>query len=737
MYYRIITCILFISITNYVYPKKIELSKFFIYDGKVDDKGNPNGDGKLELTYYFHHTSPSTGKEEKLIRKDVLEGDFSQGTVQSAKLLIERYNSPFWITSASFKGKMKYEFASDMSYIQYTLEEGVFKDSKYNKIVIMPGKPLIIRRSPTDTHCTTQVMSPGYLLTDNFELKETQNPSSVKPSTGMERTYSLEKYIPSPIPLSQVSYCKLIVDWVKKSQKKQRYQQSSWPYSFVTITKNLWSKSGSNYSSRKFYNSARFSAAFGFRENYSDPFEGLLHQPEGEYSFSLNSNVLTYSNKDQIQIQCETHPRTGKPVRPSDGATETFGCKSGTRTSTTQVSLLGTPFKIKYSVTCNHKTYQSSYFNVVYGDGTPVNQGRDAQDVANNRYVRPKNTRVKRSDDYAPWRQTHTQSIRLNLDEIARLNKINKKELVAYMILTPEWDMPLITDKTKYDSSANWGIVDLDHAINIDHAVLIHFLWNQFGMSEDYLNNFVQKLEKKRKDSIYNLTYPFILSAKPLLKKANDNICIDNQIGPSSFKQSAEILIEAYSVCQKADLKELTDSVRGLLKTYSAARLYYATTYDIETPELDIPSCINIIKSNPPKEGLVNFLSICRDNAFRNGNYDQVLIIANELIPLIQNQSDITNEDITFDNYYKTICAMLKKNMTSEAIAIANEYIDKTPSSVLPYETLCYIYAYQRDKKSAMEIWKNRLLKSDKKYAEHHPNSAACNLMKQLKWIKK
>ena len=174
---NILLCFVLFSFTSYVYPKKIELSKHFIFSGGIDSSGKPSGNGELELIYFFHQLSPLTGKEERLVRKDVLEGEFIQEKVQFAKLQIEKYNSPLWITSASFKGILKYEFASDMSYIQYTLEEGVFKDSKYKKTVIMPEKPMIIRRTPTETNCITQILSPGFLLTEEFELKEIRNTS--------------------------------------------------------------------------------------------------------------------------------------------------------------------------------------------------------------------------------------------------------------------------------------------------------------------------------------------------------------------------------------------------------------------------------------------------------------------------------------------------------------------------------------------------------------------------------
>lgn len=734
-YYLILVCIFFLSFGNNAYSKKIELSKYFSFNGVVDNSGSPQGKGKLELTYYTHSVSPTTGNDESKVKKDVLEGIFENGSIQSAELLIERYNSPLWITSASFKGKMKYEFGSSMSYIQYTLEEGVFKDSKFNKIVIMPGKPLVIRRTPTDNKCITQVLSPGFLLTEEFELEEIEVNTSLESMVGNKGISSLAKYIPGLLSYNTPSYCKSIVDWVSKSQKKQRYL-GSWGAQWITTIKNLWSKTGSGYVSRKFYDNSRFTAARGFHESYSDPYEGLLHHDEGEYSFSLTKSLLTYTNKDQIQVACETHPKTGKPLRPSDGAKESFGCKTGTRNAIAQVLLMGKPLKIKYTVTCNHSTYQSSYFNVVYGDGTPVNQSRGGHDQSINRGVRPNGTRVQRNDDYAPWRQIHNQTVKYNLDEIARLNNISKKELVSLMILTPTWNMPLLSDKSKMGYSAKWESIDLEHGYNIDHAVLIHFLWKQFGITEEYLNDYIKKMDKQRKDTIYSVTSPYIKSTKLLLEIAEASIHADEQKGLDNYKKSVDILSEAYTVCQDAGLTELTDSIRTLLKGFSVSQLYYASKYGIQMPNLELPACLSIINNNPPKEGAIVFLSECRDNAFSNGYYNQVLMIANYLRPLLLNQSEKVIEQVLFNNYYKTICALLKQDKYSEALDIANEYIGNTPNSVLPYENLCYIYAYQNNKKYAMEIWKNHLLKGDKKYAKNHQDSPVCILLEQRGWIK-
>ena len=271
-----------------------------------------------------------------------------------------------------------------------------------------------------------------------------------------------------------VAFCKYIVNWAEKYQKRQNYILR-YEATIIQKRENLWKKTGANYSSKKFRTSARFTASTGFEEGYSDPMQGLLHRPEGEFSFSLTNSILSITNKDQIQVICKPHPKTYKPMRPSDGATEWFGCKTGVRKGSAKIEIFGDVLTIPYTISCTHNTYQSSYFNLVYGDGTPVDLGKDAHDAAINRGVRPNGTRVRSNDDYAPWRQIHTQTVKFNLDEIARINKINKKELVARMILSPTWRLPLTTDKNKR-KYFHWDLVteeNLRYGENIDHVLKI------------------------------------------------------------------------------------------------------------------------------------------------------------------------------------------------------------------------------------------------------------------------
>jgi hypothetical protein len=546
-----------------------------------------------------------------------------------------------------------------------------------------------------------------------------------------------EDSLPKSKQYYDIAFCKYIVNWVEKYQKRQFYNLRH-QASVLEKRENLWKKTGASYSSKKFHTRARFGAASGFEEGYSDPFQGLLHRPEGEFSFSLTNGILSITNKDQIQVTCKPHPKTYKPMRPSDGATEYFGCKTGTRKGSARIEVFGDVLTIPYTISCTHATSQSSYFNVIYGDGTPVDLGKDAHDAAINRGVRPNGTRVRRNDDYAPWRQSHTQTVKFNLDEIARLNKLNKKELVARMILSPIWSLPLTTDKTKQDYF-RWDLVteeSLRYGENIDHALIIFFLWKQYGITEDYLNELISKWRKEKKETIKNILLPYISSTKFKMENAINDIHKNENEGLKNYTETASILNAAYADCQREGITELVDSILNISKISPEAQIYYDTKYGITLPEYNLATCLDVLQKNIPQDKRLFFMSECRDNAFYGSRYNQAYVIAEALQPFYKNEAgtDITHDE--FENCNVLVFSLLQKGSHDAALAKANEFINKYPSNTLPYEILCHIYAFQDNKKAAMEIWKKHLLKSDKKYAENHPDSRLCKLLKELGWIK-
>ena len=352
--------------------------------------------------------------------------------------------------------------------------------------------------------------------------------------------------------------------------------------------------------------------------------------------------------------------------------------------------------------------------------------------------MRPNGTRVRSNDDYAPWRQIHTQTVKFNLDEIARLNKINKKELVARMILSPTWSLPLTTNKKKRNNF-HWDLVteeNLRYGENIDHVLIIYFLWKQYGITESYLNELIAKWKKEKKETVKNILLPYISSAKLKMKNAINDVHKNENDGLKDYTETANILNAAYADCQREGITELVDSILYISKLSPETQIYYDTKFGITLPEYNLTTCLGTLQNTIPQDKLQLFMSECRDNAFYSRRYNQAYVIAEALHHFYKEEAGIDITKGEFENYYILVFSLLQKDSREAALAKANEFINKYPSNTLPYEILCHIYAFQNDKKAAMGIWKKHLLKRDKKYAENHPNSRLCRLLKELGWIK-
>ena len=220
------------------------------------------------------------------------------------------------------------------------------------------------------------------------------------------------------------------------------------------------------------------------------------------------------------------------------------------------------------------------------------------------------------------------------------------------------------------------------------------------------------------------------------MKNVINDVHKNENDGLKDYTETANILNAAYADCQREGITELVDSILYISKLSPETQIYYDTKFGITLPEYNLTKCLVTLQNTTPQDKLQLFMSECRDNAFYSRRYNQAYVIAEALYPFykIEAGTDITKGE--FENYYILVFSLLQKDSREAALAKANEFINKYPSNTLPYEILCHIYAFQNDKKAAMGIWKKHLLKMDKKYAENHPNSRLCRLLKELGWIK-
>lgn len=133
--------------------EEIKYGRFVTYDGKIDVSKNPEGKGKL-ITEYKVERMTVNGRSDE-VNKDILQGIFSQGKVEEAKLQLARYNGPLWLNSATFKGELDYEILDNNS-VKYTLLEGTFTSSDHCDYTISRDNPLVITRIPSFEGCETK-----------------------------------------------------------------------------------------------------------------------------------------------------------------------------------------------------------------------------------------------------------------------------------------------------------------------------------------------------------------------------------------------------------------------------------------------------------------------------------------------------------------------------------------------------------------------------------------------------
>ena len=305
----------------------------------------------------------------------------------------------------------------------------------------------------------------------------------------------------------------------------------------------LWEKKGSVFQSKMFRQKTRFHADFG-EEDYSEPFEGMLNGPRGEFSLSVSPNSIIIRNLDQIQLKCYGS-------RSTDYAAKRLGCKTGSRKGSTRIKLLGGEITVPYTISCTHSIYQTSRY-VVQVNGMTTNRRTNATKTV----ILPsgRKTKVGLDDPYAPWRQAHDQTTTFNLDEIARLNKISKKELVARLLLSEKYELPIMVPNEANKeirsglygncSTYEWtGEVNVRKGEAVDEAVLTYFLSKQFGITEEYLREQLKIISKESREltSIYKQS---VRLEKERLEKAVETErqrCIDTFIANLSAEKRASI----------------------------------------------------------------------------------------------------------------------------------------------------------------------------------------------------
>ena len=171
--------------------EEIKYGRFVTYDGKVNASKVPEGKGKL-ITEYKVERMTVNGRSDE-VNKDILQGIFSQGKVEEAKLQLARYNGPLWLNRATFKGELDYEILDNNS-VKYTLLEGTFTSSDLCDYTISRDNPLVITRIPSFEGCETK-SEPLCYKTKGGNIQSSIYSRFYKSIGEIKEVYQVEEYV--------------------------------------------------------------------------------------------------------------------------------------------------------------------------------------------------------------------------------------------------------------------------------------------------------------------------------------------------------------------------------------------------------------------------------------------------------------------------------------------------------------------------------------------------------------
>ena len=153
-------CLLLLTLcATMLHAVEIKYGPNIVYDGKVNEAGQPFKKGKLITTY----KTSSNGKVAE--EKDILEGEFNGRRVEKAKLSLAGKR-------IVFEGVVEYTIKEGDNSVTYRLLEGELRDNSSHKLSIPTRRRMTIIRQPgKDMGCTTTTR-PLVLKRETLEMSE-------------------------------------------------------------------------------------------------------------------------------------------------------------------------------------------------------------------------------------------------------------------------------------------------------------------------------------------------------------------------------------------------------------------------------------------------------------------------------------------------------------------------------------------------------------------------------------
>lgn len=490
----------------------------------------------------------------------------------------------------------------------------------------------------------------------------------------------------------------------------------------------LWTKNGTIYASTSQKDLARFHAATGEEEDYTEPFQGMISRPECVYTFSVSPTSIVVVTTDKIQVACNFDSRTGNEKAPKDGAAEAFHCKSGTRSYTAEVQTVGGPVKLRYTATCTHQNIRKSRKTIEGArdvpEGVMITTGRGPG----------YRTRTSSSDYYPPYHQVHKQTTTFNLDESARLSGISKKELATRLLMTADLQLPLVDpqylnsgggDMTFYFGSKS----SVQSFGTVDANLFVYFMSKTFGFTEEYLSDMAAKITRQG-------MLDQIEKAKSIIFRKNEltDEAVQNYI--EGMKILNHIYVRVHNNPKLKDLQTVIES--ALQEREHIILVLFCGAKSGDSPLGDMERYLDLCEQELKSAGLdpLPFMINNQNHAYLAGDYHQNLYYFVRLEDMIPD-SDYPEQQkydllVTSRNAFLFGAAM--KGKYDYALGIVNRYIEGDPNQVKYYAAKCWIYVCEGDYSAAMKVYNEDVLRLAPDYSTK--NTRLVRKLRELRWIR-
>lgn len=243
-----------------------------------------------------------------------------------------------------------------------------------------------------------------------------------------------------------IQHFRIIKDWIEDNRYVQVWATKGGSEMY---TEDLFTRTNTSFTFNE--TNRNFSTAIRIAlpdEDYSIGMADNISKPQISYKFTVTANQITYTittdqqascgfvNSDEWVAEGDGAARGGVPTQPIDPHKEYLGCNGGTHKDVCKINdAFGEKTLIcPYTYTCSHYIRQvPRSAGRRKGYTARATGGYIKKNIAPGQvYIGPAGEYG--GDPFAPWQFTYTTTVKINLDEMAKVNNMSKQK-IAYNII--------------------------------------------------------------------------------------------------------------------------------------------------------------------------------------------------------------------------------------------------------------------------------------------------------------